>query len=315
MFGVGIRGHGLGLGVPVVPNIIPMVIVGTYGTILAVSVVWFLFVFCLYLCYVFVFWFALRFYLLIMQRLMRFKHCEKDNHKTPLYPHLLIHLLYCFVSNDVWLLSVQWLQDWDIQLQVGLMSYAKENVQAASCAGEVTTGGGSVNISAPLSRIEQLEMYKAKKRETVKCASTTKERNLLTVTDTSTANVKPYGWLKASTPHHYTPSPVLARVRKRLEGARPPVARAGARDVASAFKVSMAKTAAENAGNVVTKAPPTADSQQISTKVPQVLYLVCEFDISMVFVRISLSSLYCQCFDLPLTTFHSYILTPAVLRC
>ncbi len=216
---------------------------------------------------------------------MRVKHCEKNNHKTPLYLQLLIHMLYYFVSNDVWLLSVQWLQNWDIQLQVGQMSYAKENVQAASCAGEATTGdSSSVNKSAPPSRIEQLEMYKAKKRETVKGVSSAKERNVLTTTGTSTANVKPYGWLKAATPHHYTPSPVLARVRKRLEGARPPAARAGARDVASAFKVSMAKTAAENAGNIVTKAPPrTADSQPISTtKVPQVLNFLCGFDISMV---------------------------------
>ncbi len=148
------------------------------------------------------------------------------------------------------------------------MSSAKENVRAATCAGEVTTG--SVNKSAPLSRTEQLEIYKPKKREeTVKGASSTKGRNVLATTDPSTANVKSYGWVKAP-PHHYTPSPVLARVRKRLEGARPPPARAGARDVASAFKVSMAKKAAENAGNVVTKAP-TAYSHPISTNVPQVL--------------------------------------------
>ncbi len=205
------------------------------------------------------------------------------------------------------------------QLQVSLMSATKENTQAAaSCAGEVTTGS-VVNKSAPLSRIERLEMYKAKKRgETVKGVSNTKERSVLTATDTSTANVKKSnGWVKV-TPHHYTPSPVLARVRKRLEGARPPPARAGARDVASAFKVSMAKTAAENAGNAVGKAPIT-DSQPISTKVPQVIhmyiYIVFECDYKFLPYKnlVLLSSLYCQCFDLPLFT--PYTLTLAVMCC
>ncbi len=153
------------------------------------------------------------------------------------------------------------------------MSSAKENIRAtASCAGEVATGY-VMNKNAPLSRIERLEMYKAKKREeTVKGFCNTKERNVLIATDTSTANVKKSNGCVKATPHHYTPSPVLARVRKRLEGARPPPARAGARDVASAFKVSMAKKAADNARNVVGKAPIT-DSQPISTKVPQVIYI------------------------------------------
>ncbi len=152
------------------------------------------------------------------------------------------------------------------------MSATKENVQAsASGAAEVTTGS-VMNKRAPLSRIEKLEMCKAQKRgEAVKGVCNTKERNVLTSTGNSTANAKKSNsWVKA-TPHHYTPSPVLARVRKRLEGARPPPARAGARDVARAFKVSMAKKAAENAGNVAGKAPIAADSRPINSKVPQVV--------------------------------------------